>query len=438
MGVKIKQYDKESVKLPKLVRLKTYYNVISEMWNVPENMKKLNADFKRINKEFYRKYHNDISSKELVALYYELHDTLLSCWDVTLLNDIYAFLFTGLVKKRMGESGNQVISGISNIESIKPIRAIIRLAYEKNNMDEKAYKKRFDKYIRKYGDRNLEELKLESKTFRSNTELLTEKILQYNEDKEKLRDMYNKLMKEKQNTKPKTKRLKGLNKVLAKKAAKGIANREISRLNRSRIFGIVRLIFTKIGEDFAKKGLLKEPLDIFWLTVEEVFTLVENDSNIKNVKVMVEDRKAEYELYACLPAYQRLIFAEKEFDKKHLSVNSHKVYRNQRKLFGTPCSDGIVEGEALVVTDVTKVKDYKDKILITKMTDPGWVFLLVGAKGVISEKGSLLSHTAIISRELKIPSIVGVEKLLDSIKTGDRIRMNANTGEIEILILKDR
>ena len=67
------------------------------------------------------------------------------------------------------------------------------------------------------------------------------------------------------------------------------------------------------------------------------------------------------------------------------------------------------------------------------MTDPGWVFLLATAKGIISEKGSLLSHTAIISRELKIPSIVGVENVLDIIKTGDIIRMDASTGMIEIV-----
>ena len=429
MGVKIKQYDEDAVKLPKLVRLKTYFNVISEMWSVPKNMKKLNEDFKRINDGFYEKYHEDISSKELVKLYHELYDTLLSCWDVTLLNDIYAFIFTGLVKKRMGESGNQVISGISNIESLKPIREMIRLAYEKNHLSDEEYKERFNKYIQEFGDRNLEELKLESKTFRSNPELLTEKILQYNEDKDKLADMYNKLMQEE----AKPKKLRGLNKFLANKAAKGIANREISRLNRSRIFGIIRLMFTKIGEDFAMRGILADKLDVFWLSVEEVFGLVEDESKISNVKEMVDDRKAEYELYSCLPAYQRLIFADKEFDKKHRNVNSHKVFENKSKLFGTPCSDGIVEGEALVVTDVTNVKNYKNKILVTKMTDPGWVFLLVGAKGVISEKGSLLSHTAIISRELKIPSIVGVEKLLDTIKTGDRIKMNANTGEIEIL-----
>ena len=67
------------------------------------------------------------------------------------------------------------------------------------------------------------------------------------------------------------------------------------------------------------------------------------------------------------------------------------------------------------------------------MTDPGWVFLLATAKGIISEKGSLLSHTAIISRELKIPSIVGVNDLLKIVKNQDIIRMNATTGKIEII-----
>lgn len=67
------------------------------------------------------------------------------------------------------------------------------------------------------------------------------------------------------------------------------------------------------------------------------------------------------------------------------------------------------------------------------MTDPGWVFFLATAKGIISEKGSLLSHTAIISRELKIPSIVGVTNILDIIKTGDIIKMDGSKGTIEII-----
>ena len=67
------------------------------------------------------------------------------------------------------------------------------------------------------------------------------------------------------------------------------------------------------------------------------------------------------------------------------------------------------------------------------MTDPGWVFLLATAKGIISEKGSLLSHTAIISRELKIPSIVGVDNVMKILKTGDVIKMNATSGRIKVL-----
>ncbi len=426
MGVKIRSYHTKEVRLAKWLRLKTYFNVITEMLMVPRNMKKLSRDFVKINDGFYARFHENITSKELVALYDELYDTLLSCWDVTLLNDLYSFLFTGLVKKRLGEESNQVISGISNIESLKPIQEMVRLAYDRNQLTKEEYEERFAEYIRIYGDRNLEELKLESETFRSNPELLTEKLLQYNEDPAKLADMYHKLHKEPVEHKT----LKGINRFLAREAARGIANREQSRLNRSRIFGIVRLIFTKIGEELAREGLIGEPRDVFWLTVEEVFALVEEKESMQEV---VRGRKAEYELYAHLPAYQRLLFAGKEFDKKHRRVNAHKLWLNKDKLSGTPCSDGIVEGEALVVTDVTNVKDYKDKILVTKMTDPGWVFLLVKAKGVISEKGSLLSHTAIISREIKIPSVVGVEGLLNTVKTGDILRMNGNTGEIEIV-----
>lgn len=426
MGVKNKSYDKEAVKLPKLVRAKTYFNVISEMLHVPKKMHKLNEDFARINEDFYKRYHKDITPAELISLYDELHDVLLSCWDVTLLNDVYAFLFTGLVKKRLGEESNSVISGISNIESLKPIKEMVRLAYDKRSLTTEQYEERVSEYIRLYGDRNLEELKLESETFRSKPALLEEKITQYNEDFEKLADMYSKLHRESEKTiKP-----KGINGFLVRHAEKGIANRELSRLNRSRIFGIVRLIFTRLGEVYAGEGLINETKDIFWLTVEEAFRLTEEKTNMQAV---IEERKRTYELYGCLPAYQRLIFADKEFDKKHTSVNAHKIQLSDDKLHGMLCSDGIVEGEALVVTDVTKVGNVKDKILVTKMTDPGWVFLLVKAKGVISEKGSLLSHTAIISRELKVPSIVGVEGLLSTVKTGDILKMDGNTGEITIV-----
>ena len=164
--------------------------------------------------------------------------------------------------------------------------------------------------------------------------------------------------------------------------------------------------------------------------MDEAFDMA---ANPRDMKKTISERKESYSLYELLPPYTRLIFEDKEFDKRHSSVNSHKRRTADNILQGVPCSGAVAEGEALVITCPEDARDVKDKILVTKMTDPGWVFLLASAKGVISEKGSLLSHTAIISRELNIPSVVGVEKLMDTIKTGDMIRMDGGTGKVEIL-----
>jgi len=75
----------------------------------------------------------------------------------------------------------------------------------------------------------------------------------------------------------------------------------------------------------------------------------------------------------------------------------------------------------------------QNKILITKMTDPGWIYALMQAKGVIAEQGSLLSHTAIISRELGIPSIVNVPHVTKVLQTGEKIEMDGTTGIIRRL-----
>jgi len=60
------------------------------------------------------------------------------------------------------------------------------------------------------------------------------------------------------------------------------------------------------------------------------------------------------------------------------------------------------------------------------------MFLMLAAKGLIVERGSVLSHTAIIGRELGIPTIVGVDGATDRIESGDEIEMDGSTGQILI------
>ena len=427
LGIKNYKNNNDTLKMSFTKKLRIYKNSIIEILKTPKNMEKLNQEFITINDKFYDKYNSNLTPQELKNIYDEIKIKLLSVWDVTLLNDLYAFLFTGLVKKRIKDDNlaNKYISGISNIESLKPIKEMINIAYN-YEFNSNEYKNKKEEYIKVYGDRHLEELKLESETFRTNPNLFDNKIIEYQSDKTKLEEMYNNINKSND-----IKIKEGIiTKYLIKKCMLGIKNREISRLNRSRIYGIVREIYLSFGKYYYESKCINEVNDIFYLKEEEIFN---NIDKLKDLTNLVSERKDKYKSFYSLPAYTRLIFTNNEFDKLSKNITYHEELINQDKLYGTPCSSGIVEGEVLVVDNINDIGDVKDKILITKMTDPGWVFLLATAKGVISEKGSLLSHTAIISRELKIPAIVGVPNLLKTIKSKDIIKMDATTGEIIII-----
>ena len=439
LGVKNKSYNtKKDMKVSLIERMKINKRIISAFRNSPRDMADLNEEFIRINDDFYKSYHEGMTNEELIAQYRIIEKKLLACWDITLINDLYTFVHTGLLKhylaKRYDDADdktNEFLSGITNIESLKPVRAMIDLAYSRKDLSEEGFNKRVEEYIRLYGDRNLEELKLESPTFRTNPELLIRKIDEYCEDPDKLIQIHKNIMNnEKKDLSGESKKIRKL----AGKCAAGISNREISRLNRSRIYGMVRQIVRSLGKNFCNEGLIESEEDVFYLTYNELFAMAKEPFDAKD---NIRSRKNEYRMYKCLPAFSRIVFEKNEFSKHHVSVNSHKMRSEEGVINGVPCSSGISEGEALVIEDISLLSDSKGKILVTKMTDPGWVFYLASAKGVISQKGSILSHTAIISREIGIPSIVGVADVMTKIGTGDIVRMDGSSGRIEIVKRKE-
>ncbi|MBQ2798013.1 MAG: phosphoenolpyruvate synthase [Ruminiclostridium sp.] len=458
MGVGEKSVDSKGVKLSFFKRIATYFNVISEAFSVRRNMDKLNASFPATEKYFRDNFTSDITLDDIKKLYNEVSDKLLSVWDITLLNDLYAFVFTGLLKSEIKKSGigdyekiaNEFISGISNIESMKPIRAMIRLADSDREMLDRLcsieseseletalkeypeFEKGFYEYISLYGDRSPEELKMETVTFRESPLLLIRKISELSSDKEIFERTKKSLLDEKEKKAEdigsRIKKRKKRILYFAKKASIGIMNREISRLNRTRVYGMVRSMFLRAGGIFYKNGKINSKRDIFFLTKEEIFS-----GNPDLFAEITEKRKADYTGFYELPAYSRIIFSGKEFDKTAIRTDAvSKVSSEDKTLYGTPSSAGIVKGEAVIVKDACNPPDTKGKIIVAKMTDPGWVFLLSNSKGIISEKGSLLSHTAIISRELKIPAVVGVKNVSEIIKDGDIIELNGNNGTIRI------
>ena len=459
MGVSEKKVDSGNKKLSFFTGLRICLNYIKEFIRADKNMRALEKRFSRLYEGFRKDISGCYDCRRLLEIYWRIEEEILLDWDVTLVNDMYAFVFTGLVKNLLKKSSaedpekitNDYISGITDIESIKPVKELIRLSRSAqqrgmteylrsiadrqqaedylSSSDETAEEIR--NFIELYGDRSAGELKLESPTFRTNPEILTERIAEYAdapepEYKEQLRK--DDLLKKSGLGAIKRMMLR----FCSEQAAKGIRNREISRLDRSRIYGLLRMLFLQAGSSLKKQACIDDERDIFYLTDEDISAYL--SGNLSSLRTLVSARKSEYAVYELLPAFSRLVFSSSSYDKKHhMNISSSVFSEEISEIFGSPCSNGTAEGEVLVIEDPGRAKNTKDKILVTKMTDPGWVFLIASAKGVISEKGSLLSHTAIVSRELGIPSITGVKNITDILKSGDRIIMNGNTGEIKIL-----
>jgi pyruvate,water dikinase len=101
---------------------------------------------------------------------------------------------------------------------------------------------------------------------------------------------------------------------------------------------------------------------------------------------------------------------------------------------GTSASSGVVEGSARVLLSATQMGELlPGEILVVHTTDVGWTPLFCIAAGVVTELGGPLSHAAVVARELSVPSVVNVDGVTRALKTGDRVRVDGDTGCVEKL-----
>lgn len=400
------------------------FSFLKYLHTTPEEMEKLNSFFserypvymKRIE-EHRPSDESDEGISSLLKIYSDIEKELIPLWDITLVNDMYAFIYTYLAGRRHPEE----ISHISKLASMRPVEALNRLIkLAKQEIFSKEYLKERQSYIQTYGDRCLEELKLETETFRTNPAMLDEYIRIHLTDK--IPDESEQKIKESKS-------------LFVKRAKAGISNREISRMNRTRIFGMVRSIMLKIGGILKDSGKICDVRDVFYLTLEELREYAEGSDISGSYSVdtgfleLVRNRKIKYEGFKKIPAYSRLVYGDKVIDKSLSNIFTDTI-RNQSVLRGIPSSPGIVRGEVLLIDKADQKVDTSGKIIVTRMTDPGWVFLIKPALGIIAEKGSMLSHTAIITRELGKPSVVNVKGAARLLKTGDIVELNAYEGTV--------
>jgi pyruvate,water dikinase len=103
-------------------------------------------------------------------------------------------------------------------------------------------------------------------------------------------------------------------------------------------------------------------------------------------------------------------------------------------LRGVGACGGRVVGRAVVLRDASEAgRLAAEDILITRQTDPGWASVFFLIKGLVIERGGMLSHGAIVAREFGIPCVVGVQNATRELFQAGQIEVDGDKGEVHVL-----
>ncbi len=214
-----------------------------------------------------------------------------------------------------------------------------------------------------------------------------------------------------------------------------VRDRENLRLDRTRLFARVRRIFVEIGRRLHAQGILDDPRDVFYLEVDEVLGFVEGRSATTNLRGLVALRRQEFDGYASQPA------PASRFETRGAVYHGHDFTGGVTQPEGCDgdvrqgigCSPGRVTGVVRVVADPRRVDLRERSVLVAAHTDPGWIMAFPSALAVVVERGSLLSHAAIVARELGIPAVVSVQGVTEWLRDGDVVEVDGAAGTIRIV-----
>lgn len=432
------------------------------------------------SKKFYARLNNalrppvppleQMRPDELVAHYQDLERRLLTRWDAPLVNDFFAMIFYGVLRKLVGKwcgdtdgtLQNNLLCGEGGIISAEParrVRELAQLAAKDLELIRKLtdapleeilgdldrvpeFAANYRAYLDKFGDRCLDELKLESATLHDDPTSLLRSVghlakrgtIAHPETDSgiemQLRQQAEARVMEALRGHPLRRVV--FNWVL-RQTRQRVRDRENLRFERTRLFGRVRRVFVALGREFHARDLLAAPADIFYLELEEVLGFCDGTTTTANLKELVALRRGEFARYAEMepPADRFETRGPVHHGNLYQRTAGATNAATEGDLKGIGCCPGVVRGRVRVVTDPRNAVLKPGEILVAERTDPGWIMLFASAAGLLVERGSLLSHSAIVSREMGIPSIVAIAGVMRQLKDGDEVEMNGSTGVVK-------
>jgi pyruvate,water dikinase len=237
-------------------------------------------------------------------------------------------------------------------------------------------------------------------------------------------------------------------KLLAAAQLAGAFNEEHTYYCENYCHGLIRRGLLGIGRRLVKTGVIDRAEDILLLNPPEVEGVMPGPEYC-NLRYIVDRRRREWEEWQKMDA-PPVITSRSSIQEawvKDLSPLKNPITGKiisapppeikpalKADLYGLSASRGLAEGPARVVMTAEQLAEVKaGDILVTPFTTSTMTPIFATIAGVVTDVGGPLSHTAIVSREYKIPAVINTSEGTKKIKTGQRVRVDGNEGVVYIL-----
>ncbi len=199
---------------------------------------------------------------------------------------------------------------------------------------------------------------------------------------------------------------------------------------------IVRLPLIEMGKRLAGNGSIADVDDVFMLFRAEIGQAFDGT----DFRSLVSERRSEMEALS-------KIVPPPTYGEPHPPPEGDPFFAGIMKMFGAPvepssdpdvingtgASAGVVQGTAKVVKTLAEASKLREgDILVTEMTMPPWTPLFSTVSAVVADTGGVLSHCAIVSREYRIPCVVGTMVGTAVIKDGMQLTVDGSHGIVRI------
>ena len=226
---------------------------------------------------------------------------------------------------------------------------------------------------------------------------------------------------------------KNILKTIARRAQQFTVLRENQRYHLDVILFQERLLALESGRRMVERGLLANPLDVFFFSVAELRDMFVRGGDAKQLGELVKERREHYEKWNNrVPATYLFDEVETEGDAVEGDPAPGELSGEAGSSLGV--SRGVYQGRVRVVTEMEHLDDIEHgEILVTENIDPAWTGVYPMLGGLVTELGGVLAHGALLAREYGLPAVMLVPHATETYKTGDWIEIDGSTGSVHLV-----